>query len=84
MEEKREEYVKIKKYSGPKTPLRIGISVILFLSFTFGIIFLTHTSMPTGYVVSGVSPKNWIGLPLVVIPLILVLYWIVKYKSAKT
>jgi hypothetical protein len=77
------EEVKIKKHSGPKTPFKVFMSIILFLSFTFGIVFLSEKRTFTGYAVSEVDKKSWLGSILVAIPLVLVLYWMIKYKSAK-
>lgn len=78
---------KVIVYPGPKTSFKVTVTILLFLSFTFGLIFLTPKPMPTGYMVSGASTKvttrNWLGLPLVAIPIILALFWLKKYKSSK-
>lgn len=81
--EKEEEGIRYKIHSGPKTPFRIGISILLFLLFTFGLVLLKPKSTPTGYAVSGNVSVNWLGLVLLVIPLILVLFWLKKRHSPK-
>ena len=77
-------YWKIKRYAGPKTPFKVGVSIVLFVCFMLGFMMLVSRPMLTGYAVSGVSGKSWLGLPLLFIPLIILLYWLKRFKSAKT
>jgi hypothetical protein len=76
-------YWKIKRYSGPKTPFKVVVSIILFVCFMFGFMMLTTKPIPTGYVVSGVNKKNWLGFVLLFIPLIFVLWWLRRLKSIR-
>jgi hypothetical protein len=77
-------YWKIKRYSGPKTPFKVGVSIVLFVCFMSGFMMLASRPMPTGYAVSEVSEKSWLGLTFLLIPLILALYWLKRFKSVKT
>jgi len=87
MEEKKDLIEELKKefkdqkvivYPGPKQPFRAVMMVILTLSFIFGIGMLSTRRLPTGYAVFGYSQSNWYGIILLLIPLVLVLYWLGK------
>ena len=87
MKEKKELTEELKKefkhqkvivYPGPKQPFRAVITVLLTLCFIFGVGMLSTRRLPTGHAVFGYSQSNWYGIILLLIPLVLVLYWLGK------
>jgi hypothetical protein len=69
---------KVFVYPGPKQPFKTVMLVILTLLFIFGIGMLSTRTSPTGYAVLGYNQSNWYGILLLLIPLVLVLYWLRK------
>ena len=69
---------KVIVYPGPKQPFKAITTVVLTLCFIFGVGILSTRRLPTGYAVLGYSQSNWYGIVLLLIPLVLVLYWLRK------
>ena len=87
MEEKKELTKELKKefkhqkvivYPGPKQQLKAVMTVILTLSLIFGISLLGTKKLTTGYTVFAYNSANWPAVVLLLIPLLLVLYWLSK------
>lgn len=85
MEKKNELIEELKKefkgqrvvvYPGPKQPFKLAISVILTLCLIFGIGLLGTKRLVTGHTVFAYNSANWPAVILLLIPLILVLYWL--------
>jgi len=87
MEKKKELIEELKKefkgqkvivYPGPKRQLRVMMTILITLCFIFGLGMVTTRRLPTGHAVFAYNPTNWYGIILLLIPLILVLYWLRK------
>ena len=81
--EVEQEGVRYKVHSGPKKPFRTVISILLFLSFMFGLFLLKPRLTPTGRAISTTITFNWLGMALVGVPLILIFFWLKKQHSLK-
>jgi len=80
IEELKKEFTgqKVIVYPGPKQSVKAIMTVLLTLSVIFGLGMLSTRRLPTGHAVFGYSQSNWYGIILLLIPLILVLYWMKK------
>ena len=80
IEELRKEFKgqKVILYPGPKQPFKTIISVVLVLCCIFGLGMLSTKRLPTGHAVFAYNPTNWYGIILLLVPVILVLYWLRK------
>ena len=72
------EPVEIKVRSGTKQLSKAAISVILILCLIFGIGSLFTKRLATGHAVFAYNSANWPAVILLLIPLILVLFWLKK------
>jgi nitrate reductase gamma subunit len=69
---------KVIVYPGPKQQFKLAMTVILSLCFIFGIGMLSTKRLVTGQTVLAYNQTNWLGIILLLIPLILGLYWLRK------